>query len=139
LSRQTGTVYSLLILQARLLGKANVMGLGSAAAGTPGARGDEYAVLPVLVVHASLQSNAATASAGGTGQDRLHCHSVSTSLASLLPAMASSQQGALADLGVHFSLHRLRQSRTFHTLANGPTSGVQLKDRTLYDQLLKSD
>src|SRR5271166_4237901 len=26
----------------------------------------------------------------------------------------------------HFSLHRLRQSRTFHTLANGPKSGVQL-------------
>src|SRR5208283_2406090 len=26
----------------------------------------------------------------------------------------------------HFSLHRLRQSRTFHTLADGPKSGVQL-------------
>src|SRR5208282_3007544 len=26
----------------------------------------------------------------------------------------------------HSSLHRLRQSRTFHTLANGPKSGVQL-------------
>ncbi len=27
---------------------------------------------------------------------------------------------------LHSSLHRLRQSRTFHTLANGPKSGVQL-------------
>src|SRR5208337_4593101 len=29
----------------------------------------------------------------------------------------------------HFSLHRLRQSRSFHTLANGPKSGVQFRLR----------
>ena len=31
-----------------------------------------------------------------------------------------------------FSLHRLRQSRTFHTLANGPKSGVQLENAIFY-------
>src|SRR5208283_5187254 len=30
----------------------------------------------------------------------------------------------------HSLLHRLRQSRTFHTLANGPKSGVQLNSPT---------